>query len=258
VAVPPGQHHVGESAGTGTSLSDYTTTIGGRCAADGSITLTAGESATCTITNVRKGTPPGTATIEIHKRCAPAGTTGNFELSLDGAFIPITCGATTGQIEVGVGHHQVGELPPSSDTGQRFETTISGDCSPSGSVTVSAGQHATCVVTNTLEAPITPPKPPHVCYTLSVARRMGTVGRRLLVVARVHVGRRPIPGVRVYLRGPSLFAVRTTGARGRALFLLRPHRRGILRVSIRKAYLCPKPPPHSIGIQGAKTPPVTG
>src|SRR4029077_12568386 len=52
-----GQHAVGESAGTGTSLSDYTSTIGGDCAADGSITLGLGDSATCTITNVRLGDP---------------------------------------------------------------------------------------------------------------------------------------------------------------------------------------------------------
>jgi len=52
------QHSVGEQASTGTntSLSDYSTVIGGDCAANGSITLAAGDNKTCTITNTRKGT----------------------------------------------------------------------------------------------------------------------------------------------------------------------------------------------------------
>ncbi|MBP1619625.1 MAG: putative repeat protein, partial [Acidobacteria bacterium] len=49
------QHTVGETAGTGTNLSNYVTTIGGACASDGTITLAAGDDKTCTITNQRKG-----------------------------------------------------------------------------------------------------------------------------------------------------------------------------------------------------------
>jgi len=52
--VTVGSHTVGETAGTGTSLTDYVTTIGGDCAANGSITLAAGDNKTCTITNTRK------------------------------------------------------------------------------------------------------------------------------------------------------------------------------------------------------------
>ena len=257
VSVAPGQHQVSESAGTGTSLGDYTTSIGGACAPDGSITLAAGESATCTITNVRKDTPPETGTIEIQKQCSPAGTTGEFQIEFDGHVFLLSCGETTGPVEVGLGHHQIGEVNVDDST-SIFATTIGGDCAADGSVTVSAGQHATCVVTNTLEAPIKPPKPPHICYKLTVTRRTATVGSRVRVLARVHAGSRPIPGVRVYVRGPGVFAVRTTGRRGTALFVLRLHRRGVLRVSIRKPYACPKPPPHDIGIQGVQTPPVTG
>ncbi|HET7686743.1 MAG TPA: hypothetical protein VFM19_10080 [Candidatus Limnocylindria bacterium] len=49
-----GAHSVRETAGTGTNLNDYTTTIGGDCAADGSVTLAAGQNKTCTITNTRR------------------------------------------------------------------------------------------------------------------------------------------------------------------------------------------------------------
>src|SRR5215471_5631513 len=45
VQVAPGTYTVSESPGTGTSLGDYTATIGGDCAADGTITLGLGDSA---------------------------------------------------------------------------------------------------------------------------------------------------------------------------------------------------------------------
>jgi hypothetical protein len=52
--------------------------------------------------------------------------------------------------------------------------------------------------------------------------------------------------------------VRITGRGGRALFLVRFQRRGLLHVSIRRPFACPKPPPKKFGIVGAATPPVTG
>jgi hypothetical protein len=255
-AVPPGQHQVSESAGTGTNLGDYTTTIGGACAADGTVTLAAGQLATCTITNVRA--PEQTGTLEIQKQCNPAGTKAHFQLEFDGeVFRGIACGESTGPVTIGAGDHQIGEVALPGQTG-RFETTIGGGCSASGSVTVSAGQHVTCVITNTLVTTEPPLKPPPACYKLSVAPRTVAVGRLVLVVARVHLGRRPIPGVRVYAVAPGLSSVRTTGRGGRALFLVRFQRRGLLHVSIRRPFACPKPPPKKVGIVGAATPPVTG
>jgi hypothetical protein len=51
-----GLHTVSETAGTNTNLADYTTpVIGGDCASNGNITLTAGQNAVCTITNTRRG-----------------------------------------------------------------------------------------------------------------------------------------------------------------------------------------------------------
>jgi hypothetical protein len=54
VYVNAGTHSVGETAGAGTTLSDYVTAIGGACTSGGGITLGLGQSATCTITNTRK------------------------------------------------------------------------------------------------------------------------------------------------------------------------------------------------------------
>jgi hypothetical protein len=262
VAVPAGQHHVSESAGTGTSLGDYTTTIGGACAADGSVTLAAGQEATCTITNVRTGTSPPeppdeTGTVEIEKHCLPAGTTGNFQLELDEHIFHLACGESTGPVVIPVGDHRVGEVAVGLLT-SRFTTTIGGDCAPSGSFTLAAGEHVTCIVTNTLVPPEPPLKPPSACYTLSATPRSATAGKRVRVVARVHLGRTPIAGVQAHLRGAGVSALGTTSRTGRAAFVVTPRRRGVLRVTIRKAFDCPQRPPKKIGVVGAATPPVTG
>src|SRR5207244_7828219 len=49
VQVGAGAHTVGETGGTGTSLSNYTSVIGGDCAADGRVSLAAGQNKTCTV-----------------------------------------------------------------------------------------------------------------------------------------------------------------------------------------------------------------
>jgi prealbumin domain-containing protein len=55
--VTAGTHTVSETAAPGTNLADYTRTIGGDCAASGTVTVAAGQSRTCTITNVRRRDP---------------------------------------------------------------------------------------------------------------------------------------------------------------------------------------------------------
>jgi hypothetical protein len=263
VAVAPGQHHVSESAGTGTNLEDYTTTIGGACAPDGTVTLAAAQQATCTITNVRTSEPPPeplpeeTGTVEIEKQCKPTGTQGRFQLELDEHVFHLACGQSTGPVVIGIGDHRAGEVAVSGVT-SRFTTTIGGDCEPDGSFTLSAGEHVSCIVTNTLVTPKPPLIPPAACYTLSLGHRTAIVGKPVLVLARVHLGRRPVRGVQVFAEGPGVSALRTTARTGRARFVLTPSRRGVLRVSIRKAFDCPKRPPKKIGVVGAVTPPVTG
>jgi hypothetical protein len=264
VAVAPGTHQVSESAGTDTSLSDYDSTIGGACAADGSVTLAAGETATCTITNVRTSTKPplppeDTGTVTIVKRCSPAGTQGHFQAELDEQVFRIACGQSTGPVEIEVGDHRVGEVVAlDNNTTGTFATTIGGDCAADGSFTLSAGGHVTCIVTNTLTPPEPPLKPPPACYTLSASPRTATVGKRVRVVARVHIGRHPVAGVRVFLKGQGVSIHGTTGRTGRVVFVVTPRHRGVLRVSISKAFDCPARPPHHIGVIGAATPPVTG
>ena len=256
VAVPPGVQHVGEAAGTGTSLGDYTTTIGGDCAPDGSVTVAAGQLATCTITNVRHG--ESTAQITIVKRCRPAGVKARFQLNLDDhVFQGMRCGDSTGPVVTSTGEHSVGEVGVNARPGT-FRTIISGDCAPSGAITLAPGQEATCIVTNVRRPLRPPPRPPAACYRLTVARRMVNAGSRVLILARVHLHRRPIQGVRVYAVGPGVADVRTTNARGRAVFVLRLRRAGILRMTIRKPFACPPPPPKTVGVLGAAQTFLTG
>jgi hypothetical protein len=49
--VTPGSHSIGETGGTGTSLTNFHRVIGGDCAPDGTVSLGPGEAKTCSITN---------------------------------------------------------------------------------------------------------------------------------------------------------------------------------------------------------------
>ena len=258
VIVSPGQHQVGESAGTGTSATNYTSSIGGGCAPDGTVTLRAGESVTCTITNVRANSNEQTATIAIEKHCVPAGSPGRFHLELDQqVFQNMACGQSTGPITVATGLHVVGEAGVNPNAG-RYTATIGGSCAADGSITLAAGQQATCIVTNELKLPNAGRPPGSACYRLTIKRRMVSVGSHVVVLARVLLRRRPVQGVRVYAAGPGVSTFRTTGPRGRARFVLNLRRPGIVVLRLRKPFKCPKPPPREFGVLGARQPSLTG
>ena len=255
VVVSPGAHRVGEAAGAGTSLSNYTSSIGGDCAADGSVSVAAGETKTCTITNVRAG--ESTAQITIVKHCTPAGVRARFQLSLDDhVFQSMRCGDSTGPVTTSTGVHSVGEVV-TNVTSILFRTIITGDCAPTGTITLTAGQNATCTVTN-VRRPLRPGRPPRACYRLTVLQRMVRIGKLVPIVARVHLHGRPVPGVRVFAVAHRVSAVRTTGPNGRVLFLLRLHRPGILSLNIRTPFECPAHPPQKIGVLGVSQPSLTG
>jgi hypothetical protein len=152
VTVTPGVvHSVSETAGANTSLASYTPLIGGACAADGTVTLAVGAAATCMITNSR--IPPATASLTVTKACLPTTDGGTFNLRVDGKTVlaGATCtGATsTITVSVAVGTHTVGETTAGATTLASYRALIGGDCAASGIVTLSAGQIATCTITNT-------------------------------------------------------------------------------------------------------------
>ncbi len=78
VPVNAGNHTVGETAGTATTLSDYTTVIGGDCAANGTVSLALAQNKTCTITNTKKGMAQIVKTVSGQP--PPAGQSFTFEL----------------------------------------------------------------------------------------------------------------------------------------------------------------------------------
>ncbi len=72
VSVLAGAHTVSETAGTGTNLDSYVTTIAGDCDAAGNVSVSPGDGKTCTITNTRKGV------IVVEKQTNPDGVAGSF------------------------------------------------------------------------------------------------------------------------------------------------------------------------------------
>jgi hypothetical protein len=148
-----GSHSVGETAGTSTDLANYTTVIGGACASNGSVTVAAGDSAVCTITNTRK------PTLTVNKICVPTTDTGKFNLQIDaataGTGANASCGGTTGAVVSSIGAHTVGETAGTATSLADYTSVIGGDCASNGSITLSAGQNAVCTITNTKKATLT-------------------------------------------------------------------------------------------------------
>jgi hypothetical protein len=84
VAVNVGPHTVSEMAGLNTVLGSYSSTIGGDCASDGTITLALAQNATCTITNRRL------PTLVVQKSIQ--GQSATFEFTATGTPINPTVG----------------------------------------------------------------------------------------------------------------------------------------------------------------------
>lgn len=121
------------------NLPGYTSAFSGDCSASGQITLAAGATANCTITNTFVGTTTATSTLTINKVVVGSTrTAAEFPLFLNG--MPITGGVAT---TVPAGTFAVTET---NLTG--FVGTFSGACNALGQVTLAAGANATCTLTN--------------------------------------------------------------------------------------------------------------
>jgi hypothetical protein len=154
VGVFPGTHTVSETAGTGTSLSNYTSSIGGACNTSGAVTLAAGETKTCTITNTRVAT----GTLTVNKVCSPTSDPGKFNLRIDAVTkkADAACGGTTGAVTVPVGSHTVSETAGTGTDVSNYSAAFSGACSSTGTVSVAAGEAKTCTITNTRRTALGP------------------------------------------------------------------------------------------------------
>ncbi len=152
IQVSPGSYTVSETEGSNTVLSDYEVAITGDCASGGSITLIAGQTATCTITNTRK------PTIIVTKTC-PNGkqSTGDrFEVVNNSTRTGhiLDCGYSTGFLVAAGTALNITEAVPAGNTTTNlanYRITYSG-CT---SAALPAGATVTCTITNTLIAPRT-------------------------------------------------------------------------------------------------------
>jgi hypothetical protein len=172
--VNTGVHTVGETAGTGTSMSNYDSTLScvdkahGGSDNDGSVQVDAGDAWECVYTNTRKTPPPPpTGTIKVTKKLLPATDGGKFNLLIDGAVkaADVGDGGTTGTQTVAIGSHSVGESGGTGTSLLDYTSSLScvdkahGGSDNDGSVQVDAGDAWECVITNTRKS--TPPPPPN-------------------------------------------------------------------------------------------------
>jgi hypothetical protein len=139
-----GSYTIGEVAGTGTSLSNYTTVISGDCAPYGTVTLAEGDKKVCTITNTR------IPTLTVNKVVIPSSDTGKFNLQIDSVTkaTDASNGGTTGQVQVSIGSHTVGEIAGTGTDLSLYTKVISGDCASDGIVILAAGDNKVCTITN--------------------------------------------------------------------------------------------------------------
>ena len=94
--------------------------------------------------------PTNCATLTVNKVCDPAADPGLFNLQIDGntAAADAPCGGATGAVQVSVGAHTVGETGGTGTALGDYVTTIGGDCTGGGSVSLAAGENKTCTITN--------------------------------------------------------------------------------------------------------------
>jgi hypothetical protein len=130
--LPAGTYTVGEDAHIG-----YASSFSGDCDSDGSVTLSAGDEKTCTITNDDIA-PQLTVTKTVINNNGGTKTVSNFPLFIDGVSVTSGVASTTS-----IGSHTVSET---SDSG--YTATIGGDCAADGTITLSLGDAKTCTITN--------------------------------------------------------------------------------------------------------------
>jgi len=149
VSMSTGVHTVGESAGTATVLSDYSSVISGDCAPNGAITLAAGDNKACIITNTRKST--SRSTLTVRKVVVPSSNQGKFNLLIDGSIAGtganVGHNGSTGPVTVNSGLHSVSETAGTSSSLGNYVTSYSPNCL-GGNIYVAPGANEICTITN--------------------------------------------------------------------------------------------------------------
>lgn len=146
IEVSIGTHSVGETAGSGTNLSDYTSSISGDCNSDHNVTLAAGDNKSCTITNTKKSDLQATKTNDVNGT-AINGQPFNWNIRVKN-FGAGTATFTTGQtiltdnLPTGATYGST-TVTPNGTTGSIVcsITTNNLSCTASGTVTIPANAY---------------------------------------------------------------------------------------------------------------------
>src|SRR5439155_1266084 len=153
------QTYTGVNPGSGYNVSETVPTnwglISSSCdngSAVSNISVNAGQTVTCTFTN---GLKP---TLTVTKACVPTTDSGKFDLKI-GATVKkadATCTAgisgtdnTTGAVVLDPNTYTVSEAAGTGTNLSHYDTSIGGDCTSGGSVTLAYGDNKTCTITNT-------------------------------------------------------------------------------------------------------------
>jgi hypothetical protein len=132
VSVAAGAHVVSE-----TPIPGYTTTIGGDCAANGSVSVTLSDSKVCTITN-----DDVASTITVVKQIVNDNG-GNATMDDFILFVNATPVLNGSANVFAPGAYTVNELGSAG-----YNATFSGDCNRDGTLTLGLGENKTCTITN--------------------------------------------------------------------------------------------------------------
>jgi uncharacterized repeat protein (TIGR01451 family) len=143
--------------------SSYNEIIGGDCNASGTITLAAGQAATCTITNTNNTVPPppSPATLNVIKVVVNGNgsmaTPANFMMHVENGGSDVSGSPAPGAAAPGTAYSlAAGTYTVSENTSSSYNEIIGGDCNASGTITLAAGDNKICTIINTN---IPPPAP---------------------------------------------------------------------------------------------------
>ena len=147
---------VGESCFAGGGCPKYGDYNGNACAggraffAWASATTPAGAAAGNGIRVFSAATPPP-ATLTIRKTVSPANDSSRFSLTVDGTVraANVGNGGSSGPLLITPGTHSIGERAGASTSLLNYTTTIGGDCTGNGAITLNTGDTKTCTITNT-------------------------------------------------------------------------------------------------------------
>jgi hypothetical protein len=180
VELDAGSHTVSESGGAGTNIADYTRSFAGACNPNGTVHITAGADAQCTITNAR--IDASTATLRITKVCVPRNDDGEFILRLNGvARGRVACGESLGDVPLEPGSYAVSESGAEGTDLGNYARSFGGACNAAGVVEVDPGEDLTCTITNdviedrqSIVAPTVQPTAPPLASGTATAEPDGT------------------------------------------------------------------------------------